>query len=198
MEDEVLVGTTAARSSNRASDAEPAVLGADQVAQLAADQPGVVQGVFANHQFVPDEQVFGGDHFEQFQRGDLLQLRGHAAGRRDALGQAGRGGGPDTRAWHPRRRQGPQACSFKLAERLGRGPNLPVAFRVAQLEVAAELLGELGAGRNRPRLDQPVHKSNIIGLGQELFDREGGGHPPTSLYQKRKTVPSFLMGKGQG
>ena len=149
------------------------MLGADQVADLAADQPGVVQRVFANHHFVPDEPVLGFDHFDQLQRGDLRQRRGHAASGRDALGQAGRGVGPRTRACHQRRRQGPQARSFEFAQGFGRRTNLPVAFGVAQLKVAADRLGELGAARGRLRSEQSVHQGNIVGLGQALFDREG-------------------------
>ena len=156
--------------------AEPAVRGADEVTELAADQPGVAQGVLADHQLVPDEQVLGAAHLDQLQSFDLLEALGHGAGGGDALVQAGGGAGPRPRADECRRRQRPLTLRFEIAEGFGGAGDLPVAFGVAQLEALAELSGESGARRRRIGGEQATHEGNIVGLARSfLMGKVGTG-----------------------
>jgi len=166
------------RCAAEADAAEPAVLGADQVAELTADQPGVVQGVLPNHQFVPDEQMFARVHLQQFQSFELGEFLGHAAGGGDTLGQARGRTATDARARAGGRRQRPVARRFEFAQRSGGGGDLPVAFGIAQVQPAAELFGQCGARGLRLRAEQLAHQHDRVRLGQALFNGRWRVHPP--------------------
>ena len=69
------------------------------------------------------------------------------------------------------------APGFELAQGLGGGGDLPVAFGIAQVEALAERFGQSGARERRFRIEQGMHERNVIGLSQELFDGDGRIHP---------------------
>src|SRR6266567_188221 len=58
--------------ASKAYPSKPAVVRAEQIAQLPADQSAVFQRMLVQHQFIPNPQMFFINHLEQTQSAYLL------------------------------------------------------------------------------------------------------------------------------
>ena len=122
---------------------------------------------------------------------DLLELPGHPVRSLDRLGQPGGRAGPLLRPLELGLWQRPMALRGEVAERVGGGGDLPVAFRIAQVQTLAERLDQLVA--SGLGAEQGAHHGDVFGFSQSLLDGERGRHARHPK-RSRNLSPVFFYG----
>jgi len=175
--------------------AQPAVLGADQIAQLPSHQRAGSLGMLADHQLVPYPQLLVGAHPQQLQSPDGAHLLRHGLGRRHRCGQPPRGARPDPL---PRRhRQDEMSRRFQLAQRLDTAAALRPATRVMEAELLTHRCRQGAAVRPTTRRQQRTNRGDAIRLGQGPLDLMLSVHAPR--IRGPDTLVQYLpAGKRQG
>ena len=114
---------------------------ANQIAQLATDQPTVVQRMFPHYQLVPDPKVrlIGRPHLDQFQPFNQLNPRRNALRNRNRMAQPPQM--PISTPPRQGRRQLPMAFDLEVPQRLQGAGELQLAFPVAQAEPLTHIPG---------------------------------------------------------
>ena len=127
------------RRRPEAQAAQPAMLGADQIAHLRAHQGSGALRVLAQHQLVPHPHQVDVVDDDQRQPANLTRLRRHVDGKRHRLTKTARGRCRADLARHGRQHK--VAGALEFAQRLDAASGLRALSRIKEAEVSTHRLG---------------------------------------------------------